>query len=68
MGLIERMRDYCILHNIHEVCLTCRKACVQPYTRWSGCMPPDEYCEDFEEHDLWTLIFTNLKEDAWEEE
>ena len=33
---------------IHPVCRDCRKPCKQPYSFWSGQLPPWEYCEHYE--------------------
>ena len=46
---IEMMWDYCSVNNIHECCLCCKKECKQPYTYWSGQMPANIYCEDWED-------------------
>lgn len=36
------------LEGVHEVCQLCAKKCKQSFTYWSGCMPPTEYCAEFE--------------------
>ena len=38
-----------VRENIHPVCLLCKKSCKQPYSFWSFQMPPEIFCEDFEE-------------------
>jgi len=35
--------------NIHPVCLICKKECKKPYSFWSFQMPPDVFCDEFEE-------------------
>ena len=35
--------------NIHPVCLICKKECKRPYAFWSFQMPPQEFCDEFEE-------------------
>ena len=43
--------SYCRSNNIHMVCFLCKKSCKQPYTHWST-MPPDIYCDEFEESEF----------------
>jgi len=45
----EEEDRYAREHNIHIVCLRCRRKCKQPYSFWSDQMPPDVFCEEFEE-------------------
>ena len=32
---------------IHPVCRSCKKSCKQPWSFWSGQLPPWEYCPDY---------------------
>ena len=34
--------------SIHPVCQSCKKPCKQPWSFWSGQLPPWEYCEQYE--------------------
>ena len=52
----DSMEHYCRSCKIHEVCLTCALLCKDVWRRWSGTMPPSEYCESYVEHPLWTII------------
>lgn len=45
---LHAMRMYLGAIDVHEVCYFCRKDCKQPFTRWSGQMPPNIYCEDYD--------------------
>ena len=47
--LIEAIRDWCREHNFHEVCFDCQEECKEPYTPWSGQMPPTIYCNCYKE-------------------
>lgn len=47
--VIEAIHGYCVYRDMHEVCYFCDNKCKQPYTRWSGLMPPTEYCDLYEE-------------------
>ena len=51
MSELECLLVYCAIRNIHPVCFLCRKKCKQPYSFWSFQMPPETFCEDFEEDD-----------------
>ena len=35
--------------NVHPVCLICKRRCKKPYSFWSFQMPPQEFCDKFEE-------------------
>ena len=39
--------------DVHPVCLMCKKSCKRPYSFWSFQMPPQEFCDDFEEDPKW---------------
>ena len=45
--LIEAIRNWCRENNFHEVCFECEKKCIEPYSPWSGQMPPLIFCEDY---------------------
>jgi len=47
--LMEAVREWCIKNDIHEVCFYCKENCKQQYTHWSGCMPPEIYCDKFKD-------------------
>ena len=46
----EDLNDLGRMFDIHPVCLLCTKPCKKHYGWWSFQMPPQEYCEDFEEN------------------
>ena len=49
--IIDIIRGGCIKYNIHEVCFYCGLDCNQGYTPWSGQMPPDIFCDAYEERE-----------------
>ena len=46
---VEDLLEVAFEKNIHPVCLLCKKPCKQEYSFWSFQMPPDMFCENFEE-------------------
>lgn len=56
---IEDIREFCIEKDIHEVCIYCLCDCKEIYSYWSGQMPPDMFCDVFQESKL-AEIFTKL--------
>ena len=45
----DDLNDFARKYNIHPVCLLCKHSCKSQYSFWSFQMPPDIFCEDFEE-------------------
>ena len=45
--LCDAIREYCIRYNIHGACFHCIKDCFADYSPWSGCMPYEEFCENY---------------------
>jgi len=56
VDIVQLEEDYCRRCDIHVCCLYCENPCKQEYSRWSGCMPPTEYCEMHREDELWKYI------------
>jgi len=59
MNLSETIRKFCVAHNIHEACLFCKNDCKSEHSAWTGCMPFDEFCKQYEK-DIKMEFITHL--------
>jgi len=46
---VEEIWNEAYKKGIHPVCFLCKKPCKKPYAFWSFQMPPNIFCEEFEE-------------------
>lgn len=49
--LIDAITEYCRRSNIHTACFHCKNQCHSKYTRWSGQMPFNIYCDKYDQVD-----------------